>query len=163
MATIFAKTPEGQKEIADRARGLSGRARSLLILVDGKRSVAELGAMVPDAQVHLEALLKAGLIAPAASASPANPPPAPAQRQPQPKSVPGTAPVAAAQDLADLRRDAARAINDLLGPDGDSLAMRIERAANADELRAALERCAAFIADARGRRAAEGFAQRFLG
>ena len=43
MATIYSKTADGQNEIETRARRLSPRARSTLILVDGKRSEAELG------------------------------------------------------------------------------------------------------------------------
>lgn len=154
MAAIFAKTPEGQKEVTARSLGLPARARTLLILVDGKRSSTELAALVPEVDTLLDVLLKAGLIAPAGG-SPSLPP----ERPPGPEAA-ATVP---ARDVAQLRRDAARAINDLLGPDGDSLAMRIEAAATADELRAALGRAVAFIADVRGRPAAEDFARRFLG
>ena len=40
--TVYRKTTKGQEAIAQRAHGLVGRARSLLILVDGQRPLAEL-------------------------------------------------------------------------------------------------------------------------
>ena len=47
MATIFRKTEKGQREIETRALKLAPRFRSALILVDGRRSDAELIAMMP--------------------------------------------------------------------------------------------------------------------
>ena len=61
-----------------------------------------------------------------------------------------------------MRREAVRAVHDLLGPDADSLALRMERAATDDDLRVALERAVAYIANARGGGAAAKFAARFL-
>lgn len=43
---IFAKTSQGQQEIATRAQGLNPMQRRLLILIDGKRNGAELAPMV---------------------------------------------------------------------------------------------------------------------
>lgn len=42
MGAIFAKTRKGQQEIETRSGGLHPRVRRTLIVVDGKRSVAEL-------------------------------------------------------------------------------------------------------------------------
>ena len=175
MPTIYTKSAAGQREINSRSNAVSPRARTLLILVDGKRSDTELAALVPDFEASVDALLKAGLIvaAPGASSpssgrSAAAPAvaaaavPAASAAAAAPAAVATAAPPAAAKDLATLRRDAARAVNDLLGPEGDALAMRIERAAEAEVLEVVLERCVAYIADTRGKRAAEAFAQRFL-
>jgi hypothetical protein len=60
------------------------------------------------------------------------------------------------------RRDAVRAINDLLGPEAENLALKMERATDAEQLRAALERAVAYIANARGGGAAAQFAAKFL-
>ncbi len=49
MATIYIKTADGQNEIETRARRLTPRARSTLILVDGKRSDSELAKLVQQA------------------------------------------------------------------------------------------------------------------
>ncbi len=61
-----------------------------------------------------------------------------------------------------LRGAAVRAVNDLLGPSGEGLAMRLERATDANELHAALERAVTYIANARGGGAAAAFASRFI-
>jgi hypothetical protein len=156
MATIYAKTAAGQNEIETRARRISPRHRSLLILIDGKRSDSELATLVQQFEETLPALLEAGLIEAVAS-TPAKPP-----KEPAPVPVPASAAAPVAEDFQALRRDAVRAINDLLGPSGESLALRLERAADADELRAALERAVAYIANARGGGAAAQFAARFV-
>lgn len=171
MPTIYTKSPAGQREVSSRSNAVPPRARTLLILVDGKRNDAELAALVPDFETSVQALLKAGLIVAAEGAPP--PVSARAASVPAPTPSPAAAPVAAAVavgaalpgatvDLATLRRDSARAVNDLLGPEGDALAVRIERAAEAEVLQVALERCVAYIAATRGKRAAEDFAQRYL-
>lgn len=155
MATIYSKTPDGQHEIETRSRRLAPRARSTLILVDGKRSVSELGKLVQQVEETLQALLEAGLIEPAkGKAEPAPAPEAPVAAAPSPAM--------AIVQFEALRREAVRAINDLLGPEAESLALKIERAGDADQLRAALERAVAYIANARGGGAAAQFASRFI-
>ena len=55
MATIYRKTPKGHTEIETRALRLSPRLRSALILVDGRRTDAELQRMIlqqPDETLH---------------------------------------------------------------------------------------------------------------
>ncbi len=46
MSVIFVKTPKGIEEIQKRGGGLTPRVRRILIMVDGKRSVEEVRAMV---------------------------------------------------------------------------------------------------------------------
>ncbi|MBV2263624.1 MAG: hypothetical protein KUL79_08710 [Thauera sp.] len=62
----YGKTPKGQDEIAHRTHGLGLRARRLLILVDGQRSVEDLRALTGDASISdaLGELADAGFIAP---------------------------------------------------------------------------------------------------
>lgn len=165
MPTIYAKSPAGQLELKSRSNAVSPRARTLLILVDGKRSDAELSALVPDFEAGVDALLKAGLIVPVAPARPpvstraVSAPEAPAAVAVTDLAPP---PPPSAIDLPTLRLESARAVNNLLGPEGDALAMRIERAAEAEVLQVALERCVSYIAATRGKRAADEFAQRYL-
>lgn len=158
MATTYAKTADGQHEIETRARRLTPRARSALILVDGKRTDAELGKLVQQAEETLKALLEQGLIEVVATRS--------SSKDEGPASVPGPAavpsPALAAVEFEATRRDAVRAINDLLGPDAEMLALKIERATDELQLRAALERAVAYIANARGGGAATQFAAKFL-
>ena len=70
MPTIYIKTAEGQREIETRARRVSARARSALILVDGKRSAADLAKLIQEPAETLQALLDAGLIAVVAPVAP---------------------------------------------------------------------------------------------
>lgn len=161
MATIYSKTADGQHEIETRARRISPRARSTLILVDGKRTDTELGKLVQQAEETLQALLEQGLIEVTATTSSRSAP-----KEEGPASVPGPAsapsPALAMVEFEAVRRDAVRAINDLLGPEAETLALKIERATDELQLRAALERAVAYIANARGGGAATQFAAKFL-
>lgn len=47
MGMVFAKTAKGQDEIAARSVGLGPRVRRVLILIDGRRSIEEVGKLVP--------------------------------------------------------------------------------------------------------------------
>ena len=71
MAVVFAKTPKGQEEIANKSGGLSPRVRRALIMIDGKRSVDELRSMLQsdDLQHTLGMLEEDGYIAVASSKS----------------------------------------------------------------------------------------------
>lgn len=93
-AAVFAKTPTGQEEIQRRALGLPPLARRLLVLVDGRRTVAELAAFVPDqdAAAWLDVLLEKACIEAIAAPKAAAAPP---QAQP---SRPAPPPPAAADD-----------------------------------------------------------------
>jgi len=150
MAITYRKTAKGVAEIETRAHRLPPRMRSALIFVDGKRDDAELATMIQQqANETLHALAGQGFIE-VLAIGPAAPAPAPTS------AAAGSAP-----DLQARRREAVRAVNDLLGPAGESAALRLERARNLDELRAALSTALQTIAAARGRQAAERFAARF--
>jgi len=160
MATIYRKTALGQAEIETRSRRITPRERSALILVDGKRSDEELHKLVLQPEETLQALMDGGLIEAVATT--------PSAKEARAESGAATrekAPEPAADltaDLAALRRDAVRAVNDLLGPGGEALAIKLERAPDAEQLRQALERAVAYISNARGGGAAAQFANRFL-
>jgi hypothetical protein len=72
---VYAKTPMGSDEVATRRHGLGMRVRQLLILVDGRRSVADLAKLVPekDLAAHLALLEQQGFVA-RADAPPAGAP-----------------------------------------------------------------------------------------
>jgi len=68
-ASVYRKTAAGRAELDRRSAGLSPRQRQLLILVDGRRTEAELAALIggSDALAELLAVLRAkGLVADAA-------------------------------------------------------------------------------------------------
>ena len=65
MGVVFAKTPKGQDEVANKSGGLTPRVRRVLIMVDGKRTVDELRSMLQadDLQHTLGLLEEDGYIA----------------------------------------------------------------------------------------------------
>ena len=154
MPIIYRKSAKGVTEIETRAHRLLPRARSTLILVDGKRDADQLrGLIQQQADETLAMLLEQGFIelmpepiaAPASAAAPA-----PAV------SAPGA-------EFATRRRAAVRDLNDALGPAGETLAIRMERAANDTELRSMVQTAAQLIAGARGGAAADAYAARHAG
>ena len=76
---MLVKTQHGHAEIERRSAGLDMRLRRLLILVDGKRSLADLAKMsgIDEVEPLVERLRQAGLIAPRESISAQAPPSAP--------------------------------------------------------------------------------------
>lgn len=157
MSTTYAKTADGQNEIETRARRISPRLRSALILVDGKRSDEDLAKLVQACDETLQALLEAGLIEVVARSATKSPP-----REAPPEPEAPAAPAPSPAEFEARRREAVRAVNDLLGPQAEALALKLERASDANQLREALERAVAYIANARGGGAAAQFAAQFL-
>jgi len=159
MPSIYRKAAKGQAEIETRANKLAPRLRAALIMVDGKRSEADLRPLLmPTPDETLAALLTQGYIelADVALSSPAALPkatPAAGDTPPAMKPMPVPLPV--------RQRDAARLLTDQVGPMAEAVAMRMERARSDDELRAAVLLGAQIIANTRGRQAAEAYAARF--
>lgn len=158
MTTFYRKTRIGQAEIETRALRLMPRLRNLLIIIDGRRDAEALQAMLGYAPATaLQELLAYGLIEAVVQrmAEPATPggdsvrltPPAPSD----------------AAAFAALRKAAVRALNDALGPAGETLAIRMERSQNEAELQPLLQRAAALVATARGAAAGRAYAERFPG
>ncbi len=157
--TTYKKTAKGLEEMATRAYRLAARERSILVLVDGKSTGAELiakGRSFGDSEAFVNRLLEAGFIEPAGdgSASSASGRPAPPDRMPP---LPGSAAAAAPStaSLKDAINFARHFLFETLGPDADTLAARIESARNGADLTAALEKGRDAIAAIAGRRKAE--------
>ncbi len=206
--TVFRKTERGTEELKTRAHGLTPRLRQLLILVDGRRDVAEIARVLPqpglDAQ--MAQLASDGFIASAAKAAAGggvDAPQAPSERAslPQPRfentgtntgtrssrasagstpadtataktpAVPGDRPAAAhatvppapsapAEDLRTLRRRVTQALLEIVGPNGDDFAIRIERAASVGDLRAMVPALLSIVEAIGGRRGVDRFLER---
>lgn len=155
MPTIYRKTAKGVEEIQTRAWRLAPRLRSALILVDGQRADDELARMLPQAQEVLAQLAAGGfieLLAELASA-PARAAPAPATAVPG-----GTADAKPrVRNFELVQREAVRRLNDLVGPDAETLAIRMERCNNLDTLRPLLVQARQMIAGLRGTKAADEY------
>lgn len=152
MVQIHRKTAKGLAEIETRAHRLPPRLRSALILVDGKRSDEELSRMVlQDPDGTLKALEEGGFIEAVAA-------PAPAPRAAAPAAAPA---VAAGPSFETTRREAVRALTDLVGPMAEALSLRMEKARSAEELRPLLGLAMTIIANTRGRQMATDYGRRF--
>lgn len=162
---IFEKTEAGAEEVKARSRKLAPRLRAMLIMVDGNTPLPQLevaAATLGAPGDFLESLLEQGLIRKREAAAAAERtvdlnldlPHAPRPREPQPARA---APVPA-NDFDGRRRAAVRELNELLGPSGEALAIKMEKARGAAELGPLLGMAVQVIANARGREAAETFA-----
>jgi hypothetical protein len=156
---IYLKSAKGAEAIATRQHGLTPKLRSLLILIDGKRSVAELtrlAGMLGDVEQLLSQLLEQGCIDTAAGVPLSS-------GQTQPSGAAGTLGAAAggstpAVSLPEAQRFAVRRLTDILGPSAESLCLRIEAARTAQEFTAILGRAEAVVRDFRGADVAARFA-----
>jgi hypothetical protein len=165
MPTVHRKTAKGVSEIETRMHRLPPRLRTALLMVDGKRGDDELVALLGGTTAEtLVALAQQGFIeATESSSAPAAPSSAGAAPTARPAAAPEPAPfvVAPASDLVSARRDAVRALSELLGPAADTLSVKMEKAQNLEELHALVQRAAQMVANMRGRALAEAYWMRF--
>jgi hypothetical protein len=158
MTRIFRKTDKGVDEIATRANRLVPRLRTALILVDGTRDESELGTLIKQHPSEtLEELLTLGYIEVASVAEAA---PRKAAEDPAAKKA-GPEPAGAEKSFATFRAEAVRAFNDLTGPAGEALAMKMEKATSREQLGPLLQSAYQIIGNARGAQAATDFKLRF--
>lgn len=162
MSIVYRKTAKGIAEIETRALRLPPRLRSALILVDGKKSDEELAALIAgDAPATLASLRGDGLIEVLATLADRPAQGAP-ERQPTPPAGSTSDSGPGARPVESLRREAVRSLNDQLGPAGETLVLKIERAKTLAELQPLLGLGVQVLRDFRGRAAAEAFAARFV-
>jgi hypothetical protein len=165
---IYRKTAKGQEEMATRAYQLSSRERSILVLVDGKRTGAELidkSLHFGNSEAYLDSMLAAGFIEVATVETPAAPtsiPPRPAPSH-EPSVLPArpkppiAAPTVSSNTMVETANFARHFLLRILGPDGDELAARIESSRNLRDLTLALTRGRDALQALIGRRKAEEF------
>jgi len=153
VATVYRKTAKGVDEIANRSNRLMPRLRMALILVDGVRSDAELGKLIThNADETLRELIREGYVEPIAEL------PSKPVRAAAPPTAHGELP---GSSFKQFRGEAVRAFNDLTGPTGEALAIKMERASTREELGPLLETAYRIIGNARGAQAALEFKARF--
>lgn len=136
---VFQKTAKGEEEIRTRAAKLAPKLRTMLILVDGTKTVGELRAVAERLAVgedFIAALSQHGLIAPA-SASPSAAPAA--------AEAPGAAPVATTRQEREFARfrAAQRFMNDTvvnaLGLRSFFLTLKIDKCNTREDLSGLVE------------------------
>lgn len=158
--TLLAKTDKGRDAMARRVPELLPRLRSLLILVDGKRSLAELeklGDGLGGGAALLEQLMAHGWVSERDLSVPFQESVPYADSQPF-QAASTTLPADAASALStppampfpEARRLVARFINDSVGPMGEQTAIRVEACKTPAELRALLPRIRDALQNFRG-------------
>lgn len=158
---IYQKSAKGTQALATRDAALTPKLRSMLILVDGKRSVEELAkmaTMLGDPEQLLAQLQQLEMVAPSATASA----PAPLAASSAPAPLAGSsapAPLAAAVTLQEAQRFAVRRLTDLLGPTAEELCLRIEHTRSAADFAVAIKKAEAILRDFSGADAAAAFAR----
>ncbi|RYF14570.1 MAG: hypothetical protein EOO30_17770 [Comamonadaceae bacterium] len=144
---VYRKTQRGVDALAIRQGGLTPRQRSLLILVDGRRNgqeLATLGAACGEVAELLNAMLTEGYVERLGTA------PAAVEAR---RATAAPAPL----PLAQVRIQAVRRLNDMLGPAAVDLCLRLEKAQSLQEFRATLHRVEASLGQVVGSQRAAAF------
>ncbi len=149
--TVYAKTDAGVTEMKSRLLSLRAELRRLLILIDGNTPLKRLAVFVRGSEIdfliaELEVLglvttgnrTSSKLSAAMATVTDVDANPAAAKAAvPSAATIAGILEPTAAQMLA-VRQAAVSALHDVLGPDADWLAIKMERCITAQELRVAI-------------------------
>jgi len=148
---VLSKTDKGREEIATRAHHLDAKHRRVLILVDGTSTAGDIAAKVAgfdDGLAALDDLLAGGFVSGGEAAAPLAPPAPVAAASP-----------AATDSLESLKRLACSQVERLMGPDGDQLALRIEKAGSREEFLAEARKVHAALSAFLGPKKADLFAK----
>ncbi|MGA8881803.1 MAG: hypothetical protein WB476_13120 [Azonexus sp.] len=169
-ASYYARTEKGAAEVAQRSQAIPARARSLLLMIDGKSTGAQLLeklAAFPNSGELLQLLETEGYIGPvdgggaavsapaAAPASTASVTAAPAAAIPAVAS-PGTSSVSG---IGAAKRFMIRSLHEIFGPDADSLTGKVDLAQTTEDLRKLAEKHRELMASMGSRRKADAYWQ----
>jgi hypothetical protein len=163
---VFRKSSAGQEALARRDPALTMRHRSILIMVDGKRSVEDLGRLAggDDFEGLMTAVSDLGMIEPASPATVATAAAAPAAAPLAPAAAPAAAaPAQPSLTLPQAQRVAVRRLTDLLGPTAEDLCMKLESARTPQDFLALVKRAEGMLRAAKGEAAADSLAQALAG
>jgi hypothetical protein len=165
-ASYYARTEKGAAEVAQRSQAIPARARSLLLMIDGKSTGAQLLeklAAFPNSGELLQLLEAEGYIGPvdgggaAESAPAAVPSAAPVSVAATPAATsPGTA---GSAGIGAAKRFMIRSLHEIFGPDADSLTGKVDLAQTTEDLRKLAEKHRELMASMGSRRKADAYWQ----
>lgn len=163
-ASYYARTEKGAAEVAQRSQAILARARSLLLMIDGKSTGAQLLeklAAFPNSGELLQLLETEGYIGPVEGAAPGSvPAPAPVAVGAMPAmpqtAGPGTG---SGGGIGAAKRFIIRSLHEIFGPDADSLTGKVDLAQTAEDLRKLAEKHRELMASMGSRRKAEAYWQ----
>jgi hypothetical protein len=161
-SNVYSKTPKGVAEVAARSAQLSMTTRRILIMIDGKRSIDELLPLVRPGELDgiVSQLEGSGLIQRATISGALDVPTI--NGRDSEFAFPSAGPQiddrdASAMTLEEAKRRAVRELNDRLGPDADTLAIRIEQCRTIEEFRTRVREAERFVSLALGPTAAQEY------
>jgi hypothetical protein len=161
---IYAKTPKGVAEVSVRSAQLSMTTRRVLIMMDGKRTIDELSVLVRPGEIeNIVAQLESAGMAQRASGEPSLDVPTINGREME--AAAGSASPAGEIDDRDFnpitfeeaKRRAVRELTDRLGPEAETMAIRIEQCRTIEEFRNRVRESERFVATALGAAAAQDY------
>jgi hypothetical protein len=167
-ASYYARTEKGAAEVAQRSQAIPARARSLLLMIDGKSTGAQLIeklAAFPNSGELLQLLETEGYIGPVdGAASGAAPAPAPAPMPAAAGAMPATPQAASpgtgsGAGVGAAKRFMIRSLHEIFGPDADSLTGKVELAQTFEDLRKLAEKHRELMASMGSRRKADTYWQ----
>lgn len=161
LGTRLAKTEAGRHEVNHRSGRLSTVERRLLILVDGHKTVNDLGAFVRVGELDpaLDHLVVLELVGPQGEAAPLPPPVAPGFSAPVPLEP--ERPATSVQAFEQTRAEVARFVHNRLGEPAEPICDAIHRCRNPQELRALLRGIEVFIGQRLDAATTQAFARHF--
>jgi hypothetical protein len=149
-ALIFAKTDKGREEIEKRTYRIDFKRRTLLIVIDGQsdaKTLASKTTHLGDTLALLQSLWEEGFIAPTGEFAGLAAVSAVEEKSPAP----------AAKSLKEMQHSASRAIEKLMGPAGEGLALKLERTSTAEAFLAEAQKTRDTLRSSLGARKAEEF------
>ena len=163
--SYYARTEKGAAEVAQRSQAIPARARSLLLMIDGKSTGAQLLeklAAFPNSGELLQLLETEGYIGPVDGAGAAVS--APAAAPVATASMPATQPTASSgtgsgAGIGAAKRFMIRSLHEIFGPDADSLTGKVDLAQTAEDLRKLAEKHRELMASMGSRRKADAYWQ----
>lgn len=153
---VFHKTAVGAREMSTPGLGLPPKLRRALILVDGAKTVSQLGSLFRPGEVEtiLAELQHRGLVTLAGGAL------APVSPEPPAEAKASAGKGIGKENFEAVRQRAMREISHRLGPNGDALAIRVERCKTPEELRVALREAETILTSFLGAEYGRTFAQK---
>jgi hypothetical protein len=149
---IFRKTTTGVASFARTSMGLNQAQRGLLIMIDGKRTMADLrklAAVFGDCDALVKQILELGMIEPVPAATTMSAGAAMSDTAIAAANV-ALAKMTSESQLATARAATAKYIADTMGPMGDKLSLAIERSKTLAELKQSVDTAAIVLEDLKG-------------
>ena len=140
---LLAKTPKGLEEVKSRAHGVPQKLRTLLIMVDGASTVADILGRFPgitEIETNLETLVAQGFLEAKGGGAAAPAAPSPAAPAATALSAPAAPAVALPERPDEALRMLARKLYDTMGPAADMITGDVETAREAATFAKVMER-----------------------